>query len=193
MRKNKKEEETPASHSSSSTKSPTSLHSSATSSSSPTCAQLQFIYDFWTFLLCNRDRYPQCKLHDLGAVFGQGLCALCCAKTGACSPSKVVDFLFVPQRQIPWSFLFGRPWRLRTCSTLPGGRFLCVQVVLATPVLVQRQAGMAQIVQKTVWKYRRCSSFASVDVAVISQRLSRLCREVPQTRSSTGCSSAEEE
>ena len=34
---------------------------SATSSSSRKCAQIQFIYDLWTFLLCSRDRYPQCS------------------------------------------------------------------------------------------------------------------------------------
>ena len=107
------EEEEASSHSSSSTRSPTSLRSSATSSSSPTCAQLQFIYDFWTFLLCSRDRYPQCKLLGPGAVLGQSRCAHCCATAGAwsmvqknvvsrsCSLSKVVDFLVVPQRQIP--------------------------------------------------------------------------------------------
>ena len=44
---------------------------------------------------------------------------------------------------------------------------------------------VVHVVQETVWKYRRCSSFADVDVAVISQRQSRLCRKVPQTRSST--------
>ena len=67
-----------------------------------------------------------------------------------------------------------------------------VQVWLDMPVVVQRQARMAQIVQKTVWKYRRCSSCKVVDVAVVSQRQSRLCREVPQTCSLTWCSSAEE-
>ena len=66
------EEEAPSSHSSSSTRSPMSQRSSATSSSSPTCAQLQFIYDFWTFLLCSP-----------GPVLGQGLCARCFATTGA--------------------------------------------------------------------------------------------------------------
>ena len=33
---------------------------------------------------------------------------------------------------------------------------------------------MAQTVQETVWLYRRCSTFSVVDVAVISQRQSRL-------------------
>ena len=42
-----------------------------------------------------------------------------------------------------------------------------VHVVLDMPVVVQRQAGMAQIVQKTVWKYRRCSSCIVVDVPAL--------------------------
>ena len=35
------------------------------------------------------------------------------------------------------------------------------------PVVVQRQARMAQIVQKTVWKYRRCRSCVVVDVPAL--------------------------
>ena len=116
MRKKKEEEEgiRPSSHSSASTGSPTSLRSSATSTSGPTCAQRQFIYDFLTFLLCSRDRYPQCKLHDPGAVlWARTLCPLLCNDRCVVQwcrklwcpvvalQSKVVDFPFVPQRQIP--------------------------------------------------------------------------------------------
>ena len=115
-------------------------------------------------------------------------CACRCATTGAETvvvpqfSSKVVDFPFVPQRQLPMVPLFRKTIEIRQ---------LCISC-LTCPSLCNDRLGMAQIVQKTCWKYRRCSTFAVVDVAVISQRQSRLCREVPQTRSSTGCSSAEE-
>ena len=44
---------------------------------------------------------------------------------------------------------------------------LVVHVVLDMPVVAQRQAGMAQTVQKTLWKYRRCSSCMVVDVPAL--------------------------
>ena len=44
---------------------------------------------------------------------------------------------------------------------------LVVHVVLDMPVVAQRQAGMVQTVQKTLWKYRRCSSCMVVDVPAL--------------------------
>ena len=124
-----------------------------------------------------------------------------CTTTGAwfdgaencgCSSSKFVDFPFVPQRQLSMVPPIRKTIEIPqlqcvACWLMP---LLCMSC-LTCPSLCNDRLGMAQIVQKTVWKYRRCSTFAVVDVAVISQRQSRLCREVPQTRSSTGCSSAE--
>ena len=77
-----------------------------------------------------------------------------------------------------WVLLGADFWHDSIFSTSPGPRWI--------HVLRQSSA------QRTVWKYRRCSTFAVVDVALIPQRQSRLYREVHKTRSSTGCSSAEE-
>ena len=60
----------------------TSLCPSATSSSSRKCAQIQFIYDLRTFLLCSRDRYPQCCSQSWCSSWARSLCP-CCATTGA--------------------------------------------------------------------------------------------------------------
>ena len=49
---------------------------------------IQFIYDFWTFLLCSRDRCVVRWCRKLRLSRG-------------CSPSKVVDIPFVPQKLIP--------------------------------------------------------------------------------------------
>ena len=50
--------------------------------------QIQFIYGFWTFLLCSIDRFAVrwCR-------------KLCLSRS--CSPSKVVGIPFVPQKLIP--------------------------------------------------------------------------------------------
>ena len=111
----------------------------------------------------------------------------------SCSSSQVVDFPFVPQRQLskvpPYRQTVEIPQLQHVAWWLmPLHNMSCLTCLL----LCNDRLGMAQIRKKTFWKYRRCSTFAVVDVAVISQRQSRLCREVPQTRSSTGCSSAEE-
>ena len=68
-----------------------------------------------------------------------------------------------------------------------------VPVVLDMPVVVQRQrqAGFGPDSAENCLEVPQVQYLAVVDVAVFSQRQSRLCREVPQTRSSTGCSSAE--
>ena len=101
-------------------------------------------------------------------------------RSRSCSSSKVVDFPFVRKTtEIP-------QLQYVACWSMP---LLCMSC-LTCPSLCNDRLGMAQIAQETVWKHRRC--FAVVDVAVISQRQSRPCREVPQARSSTGCSSAEE-
>ena len=128
------------------------------------------------------------RLHRSSSRPGCG-CACRCATTGAWFDgaetvvvlqfsSKVVDFPFVPLRHLPMV----PPFRKTIDAPV-------MHVVLDMPIVVQRQ--VAQVVQQTFWRYRMCSTFAFVDVAVISQRQSRLCREVPQTRSSTGCSSAD--
>ena len=90
----------------------TSLCPSATSSSSRKCAQIQFIFDLWTFLLCSRDRYPQCSSQSWCSSWARSLCP-CCATTGAwfdgaenCGVPAVSfhrrssTFPFVPQKQI---------------------------------------------------------------------------------------------
>ena len=90
----------------------TSLCPSATSSSNRKCAQIPFIYDLWTFLLCSRDRYPQCSSQSWCSSWARSLCP-CCATTGLCFDGaencgvpavafhrRSSTFPFVPQKQI---------------------------------------------------------------------------------------------
>ena len=76
----------------------------------------------------------------------------------SCRSSQVVVIPVVSRCRFPWS----------SCSEDHGDSTVAVffvvvdapvaHVVLDMPVVVQRQVGIAQTVQPTVWKYRRCST-----------------------------------
>ena len=66
-----------------------------------------------------------------------------------------------------------------------------VQVVLGMPVVVHDRCAWFRLC-RNLWRCRTCSSFMVVDVAVSRSDKFSAVREVPQTRSSTGCPSVEE-
>ena len=129
------------------------------------------------------DLIPQVQF--LGKVVAPVLCndrcvvRWCCKLwlSRSCSPSKVVDIPFLSQRQIPVvQFRRSMPLLCRSCSM---------------PVVVCDRCSWFRPCRKP-WKCRSCSSCMVVDVTATRSDEFPAVREVPQTRSLTGCSSADE-